>query len=560
MIISRLAELSRQDPVPVERVLRANQVLKTFVLSHESCGIGATLKVNMRLFVKGGPRLTLRASMHDTGSFLRDRLSERIHKPSGAIRLLDETGCVRRETDLLCTLEQLGIDGEAPVYFDLCPTYQDTEPVRDSLEDDAGLDSGDLPSCIVANSSDFFEQLWSLLSLGGEVAAEIWQLVSILPTNQQFASKVTELRGDTVWPDVLDPTSSYRLEYGLRVIKIIAFGTESETAEERANWCKRFEQLGGVRHIYCLFFEQDMEYIRQHLLPSCVASLLEVLGFFLLVEIRSPLSGSGLALSSSAESAHQLAQSADPLQGLRDSHLALRDSSTGDEPAKLDFSLIATQLVLVIESAVKATAAEPNPEEGELVRNAARLLFATLSSRPENLDKLLLFPRLPQLLAAALLNTQEEQIRFVMAAGLRDLIVGEVRSSSETNTKCRKALVPLLFGFMSTVEAPCSTCCEYFSMLQELLWQHFQSQGPLSPSDETEKGVAAGSLDLTELLSLTSLMEECAVMLVDHPCIEGSYSGTVDEKLVGILGIAEVGIFSQLVCLIAYISHIADIQ
>jgi hypothetical protein len=50
-----------------------------------------------------------------------------------------------------------------------------------------------LPSYILANTQQFFDQLWGLLSFGGVISSNIWELISMIPTNSFLASRLTTL-------------------------------------------------------------------------------------------------------------------------------------------------------------------------------------------------------------------------------------------------------------------------------------------------------------------------------------------------------------------------------
>jgi hypothetical protein len=88
--------------------------------------------------------------------------------------------------DLLLLIYYILLDSY--LKFDVSPLSSDSDNVSISTPN-----LSILPSYILANTQKFFDQLWNLLSSGGDISPQIWDLISMIPTNSELASRLTSI-------------------------------------------------------------------------------------------------------------------------------------------------------------------------------------------------------------------------------------------------------------------------------------------------------------------------------------------------------------------------------
>ena len=77
------------------------------------------------------------------------------------------------------------------------------------------IDEKSLPRYVISFKSEYFNQIFELLDLGGEIAIEAWKLLRRLPTNPYLYQKIVHLesiRGTKFpdWESILNPKFNYK--------------------------------------------------------------------------------------------------------------------------------------------------------------------------------------------------------------------------------------------------------------------------------------------------------------------------------------------------------------
>jgi hypothetical protein len=231
-----------------------------------------------------------------------------------------------------------------------------------------------------------------------------------------------------------------------------------------------------------------------------------------------------------------------------------------------------------------------------LVKEAAKLFFATLFSRPEYVSKLVAYPTFESLLHLVLLDTQEHLIRrfsisfhflsfsfiffhflsfsfiffhflsfsfiffhflsfslFIsfpsfhinsspiyseMSSGFKELILNSCHLGENAAPFLNKFL-PTVFGFVFTLPTQCPQSDAFFEMIQEIIRGSFTTRKSLNSNGE-QSLTQSRSFELADYVPLEEFLFRVVDMALVHPCLEESSESLPDEKLVGLIGIIEV--------------------
>ncbi|DAZ93694.1 TPA: hypothetical protein N0F65_009245 [Lagenidium giganteum] len=154
-------------------------------------------------------------------------------------------------------------------------------------------------SQIVANQSNYFETLFSLVDWEDATSQRAWELLCRLPTNNDMLRRMIRLRSPTAdtdvsWSELLNTVNVHRLLYALRLVEALLLPLQDRRGSmegddgARRQWRERFVRLGGAMHLYRIVLgwkdlvEGTQRSSYSHSLSAtCVAALLRVTNYIL---------------------------------------------------------------------------------------------------------------------------------------------------------------------------------------------------------------------------------------------------------------------------------------
>ncbi len=109
-----------------------------------------------------------------------------------------------------------------------------------------------------------------------------WDLLSKLPINIKLQQEIKELSGvmenKANWEKILDPKSTYKLLYSLKIINAL-HGNRKDT--KATQWKFKFVQMGGFNHLLRTFISLDVISIETNLTMKCIEHLIIILYDFI---------------------------------------------------------------------------------------------------------------------------------------------------------------------------------------------------------------------------------------------------------------------------------------
>lgn len=113
-----------------------------------------------------------------------------------------------------------------------------------------------MPRYRISEDSFFFENLFSLLDLDGEIATNAWNLIKKLTTNPHLYKGILRLDKDPQfqWEKVFDSSNICKMLYSLQIVESLLekdhkdddkLVTEDEETLLKNNWIERFMKIGG---------------------------------------------------------------------------------------------------------------------------------------------------------------------------------------------------------------------------------------------------------------------------------------------------------------------------
>jgi hypothetical protein len=79
----------------------------------------------------------------------------------------------------------------------------------------------EMPRFKIANNQTYFNLVFSLLEISGEVASQTWTLIRAMATSPKLYRRVLELNKsvDFDWKEIFDSSSIYRMLYALQIVE-----------------------------------------------------------------------------------------------------------------------------------------------------------------------------------------------------------------------------------------------------------------------------------------------------------------------------------------------------
>lgn len=377
-----------------------------------------------------------------------------------------------------------------------------------------------VPRYVLANETEYFDLLFELLRVGGQVGQDVWDLLSRLPTNEQLAQKITtfdfkdESQGGALnWNLIFDPQSTLKLFYSLQIIdrsNIRPLTSYSDVQRAKIEeWCGVFLNEGGFLHLYRILMELDLDTVfSASLNRQCLRLLLTIVNYF--------------------------------IRGRYAPHTA--KVSEG----KVDYKAFVERVLVILEYTSKLEVEEPNAEEekeGEarderanarsptaksceqhLVHCSALAITAGVEKDVSLLKSVYDFKGLRTILLTGLAQNKNQGVRDSIKHNLSRLcaLFAGVSESNPEVQPPRSVFLPRLLEVMSEINTESSSCSQYFGFLQMLLDTD-------SPSGSTE-----------DVFDAVQLSRDIASKIKSHPILERRAMDTPDQVLIGLLNLATV--------------------
>ena len=163
-----------------------------------------------------------------------------------------------------------------------------------------------------------FNQLFELLIINEEIALKVWDLLMLLPTNDEMMNKLknsSQSSSQTQWNQIIDVNSLFKLLYTLQIIDSMTqidpssssssfpsstgssstsnqpsspslsshHHTSLDQYQERKNWCEWFMKENGVSHLLTILRDNKLLLSSTQISKnkSCIALLMKVIYFFI---------------------------------------------------------------------------------------------------------------------------------------------------------------------------------------------------------------------------------------------------------------------------------------
>lgn len=299
------------------------------------------------------------------------------------------------------------------------------------------------PRLLLANQQEYFDVLFGMVALGGDLANKVWNVISTLPSNQRISDALFHLdlaspvpgsstvSGEFDWNGFLPEHNPVLRLYTLRIIDEFFKLDHAEISE----WACSFIQQGGLVHLYKILLHMPLQF---------------------------------------EESLSQ--QAAQQLVGLIYSLQKFARLLPAEQEGGIDLSALCVRLLETVLAAFKQTHAVRIPDDEKLSSPAVSLvgncldLLHVLITRQPSITQLALAPLLPmwrELMEEGLIKHPAQRMRFMLAVGLLNKLSCDLKVYPEASL--HSVLLPLLLELITTVPRSSPYSGLLFEMLKEML-------------------------------------------------------------------------------------------
>lgn len=334
--------------------------------------------------------------------------------------------------------------------------------------------AADTPRHILSRP-EYFQQLFAMLDLTAMVAQGTWDLLMLLPTNQEMLSN---LRGDCgeaaaqTWSRALDPNSVFKLLYSLQIVQSVI---DKELRLGEARWCTWFVTNGGVNHLIQVLTMSDI--FKNGSNPKrriCMVHILRVVAQFVL----QPPVEDGEQRSTFPVSFMEELESGTP--ALREG--GLLTNAVASSPELVNHLLALCWSIAPVEG--KAASEEEIEEVSEIVRLTLLLLVTLCCGDQEALAHLWYHQNLKDWLCRLICTTTNQRVRAITGDAVLQL--SSDRLPEPLARQSFGVFFQALLQLLPSVGQDCATAEEFYSILCLLLEQSFTMPDfPLNCQPET---------------------------------------------------------------------------
>ena len=397
-----------------------------------------------------------------------------------------------------------------------------------------------LPRHIISLSEDYFELLFQMLSLGGDTMHRVWNLLMRLPTNPTVLDAISSLSAidddNAGWETLLDPTSTFRLLYALQITEAFmqAGGEASEEPEQPVGvdqkdpaaeregmwhvWRQQFLDKGGFKHMHTLLMSRDTSQLASSLHKQCVASLLNVVRFFVLGALVSEDPGDAGATDSTAMELKA--------EGSADTHdfytlvQQLQISDAAKQTTILQHVDLAALQIHVVDLILTVTSGEVTTDDASIVQSALHLWVGAVMNSKELLESFFGLANAKTIVLNMLFCPASASVRTQFSQAINQLC-----TKSKSDPPAREWFLKLLLESIPQATAASALCCEEFF---ELLCNTVRTTSP-EQFTSAEVNLAATITDLIQQLEVYPYTEKLQVRNTEP-----------DKLLVGIMALLVV--------------------
>eukprot|EP01119_Soliformovum_irregulare_P014939 TRINITY_DN4142_c0_g1_i2.p1 TRINITY_DN4142_c0_g1~~TRINITY_DN4142_c0_g1_i2.p1 ORF type:complete len:2758 (-),score=812.11 TRINITY_DN4142_c0_g1_i2:29-8302(-) len=357
------------------------------------------------------------------------------------------------------------------------------------------LDPSILPSTLLSQQ-EYFDQLFGLLNMEF-LAQRVWDLLSLLPTNQKIQNEISGIRDSQApsWERLLPMNSTFKQLYSLQRIEelLYPFSSDSESEKlEKENYRRKFVELGGLTHLFNLLLGANLaEFSQGSKRKECYALLIRTINLFSVV----------------------------PAVLAPDTTLLTNPPKLDTEMVPVELKSVLLKLMEMIWSCAKSapifppiveTTNSPLPnEEAKVVGYAIRLFVATTTVNSDMLNALLTYANLESWVSDVILTCLDKKIRKEVGDALYCLC------KTDTQGLASQRFLTMLQSFIPRMQPTFFTTEQYFEFLNRLLQD-------------------ACKVDASPY---HSLLETLVQLIKDHPILEVRNGVQDDVVLTGYLNL-----------------------
>eukprot|EP01119_Soliformovum_irregulare_P021052 TRINITY_DN6926_c0_g2_i1.p1 TRINITY_DN6926_c0_g2~~TRINITY_DN6926_c0_g2_i1.p1 ORF type:complete len:2370 (+),score=711.86 TRINITY_DN6926_c0_g2_i1:42-7151(+) len=345
-------------------------------------------------------------------------------------------------------------------------------------------------------SKEQFGQLYQLLSYGDSIGEKVWDLLNLLPINEELYKELQslpEVDGKVQWDQLMDSKSIFKLIYSLQIIQDLISSDSPDHAHNAKSWIEKFESKKGTKYLFDVFLSVNDR--SGHGYEKAFALLLKILD--------------SLAVDNDSKRIPQFKPVV--LQSL--------DSK----------AMLVKLLEISLESATHLTpaAAKPtsdNQDASDVVKYSLRLIVAScLKDNLADLPLLMQYPMLDEWVITLILKTPEKKIREAMrrmltALSIEALESAKLHAQGILGCTISEFFLTRLISALSQVEQYPSYCEQYFDLMSVLL----RDRDSYNPEKQSQN---------------VQLFKTLQDMIVSHPISEKSSTGEHDRVLIGLMNV-----------------------
>lgn len=362
------------------------------------------------------------------------------------------------------------------------PRSTSDAPVEENKEEKENVR---LPSQILSQPN-YFDRLFSLLSLPEPLGNLVWDLLMELPTNESLLNQISQFDDNVNWATLLDTENVFKLFYSLQIIESLV----KETNDKAQKWSERFKATGGVKHLFRILKDSNFEFnvASDGRRVTCFALLLKIIDLFILKPREEN-------------------EAPEIIEGLNIEQFNIT-------PRELINKIL--DIIMNLSYSYKNVNEEKNEEDAnsqksieQLYIHAMPLLVAYVNSSEENLKYLINYPKIDEWIQFSLLNSPYYHVRETTKVSLY-----------QVSLKSIGLFLEKLLRLLPTVDPYHKTCTQYFELLNELIESFCQLDHHGEP--DLIKDATSQIIHLIE----------------NHPVIELRGSKNEDNVIIGLMTIA----------------------
>eukprot|EP01083_Nonionella_stella_P103309 294895_1 len=392
---------------------------------------------------------------------------------------------------------------------------------------------------ILANHQEYFDLLFTLLDLGGELGQKVWELIQTLPRNQGLSKRITETEKWKAKPDfneMLSVEQPPKLLYSLQIVAecmlkksptrphtIAGDRTPDSSAPLDSDWAREFDARGGFAFLLGgVLSRPEITAVEAggQVERRCLALTLELLSEMLFVK-KLPVAVEHFEsqdYSSLTDVLLRCMYEACKVVDANEPRVDREDSRSSDSSGPVEYndrrrgSARNThggqnrspgrpgggyKSATAVEGEPPAGPQEPSVQ-GKIVRHARRIILICVSHEPKMGDRILEFDGLKDMISSGLLSNPVVNLRDSLRISIKTIC--DYLKEVDTRRSPHEVFLTALLGCLNEIDTRSAFCSEYFALIQELL--------------------ASKLHDASEHLEAGRIVQQIVSKIRQHPIIE----------------------------------------